>query len=209
MFMCFSRYLRKVKTSQSRIRANNFIKKNLRAIDQANLDFIALFLQGVMQQKKYKWGFSSPSTASLETVANMVDNKQVSQLNQNHSVRYLALSQVCQTLLHFLFLHFGSFPVSNSIFIDHICRSLYVLYPKGFSIQWPYFSLISRFRQRHASMRFFIYSLLIFPALFLFQIVPFIHKVFPFEETPAAFEMVKTGHLRGKVVIEVKPSKML
>ena len=201
-----------------------------------------------MQQKKYKWGFSSPSTASLETVANMVDNKQVSQSNQNPT---LCLSQfiipfsiclgqtfplsVCLSLLsrslsvsvRHTTLCLSQFIIPFSICLGQTYRSLSVsshcqtitrlpfsdpIFPAPFPFQivtfihmvFPFtaiFPFSFRLEQSH--------SLLLFPALFPFQIVPFIHKVFPFEEAPAAYEMVKSGHLRGKVVIEVKPSQTL
>ena len=109
-------------------------------------------LQGVMQQKKYKWGFSSPSTASLETVANMVDNKQVSQSNQNTTLCLYRFITPFSTRLG---------QASRSLSVSSYCQAITRLPTDSAtfsysSLQWPYF-----------------------PAPFPFQIVPFIHKVLP------------------------------
>ena len=123
-------------------------------------------LQGVMQQKKYKWGFSSPSTASLETVANMVDNKQVSQSNQNTTLCLYRFITRTETVLYFpLPSHFRlgqasrSLSVVAQVIVIHQAITRLPTDSATFSyssLQWPYF-----------------------PAPFPFQIVPFIHKVLP------------------------------
>ena len=143
-----------------------------------------------MQQKKYKWGFSSPSTASLETVANMVDNKQVSHSNQNPTLCLSLLSRslsvsvrhptLCVSVYYpVLYLYRSGIPLS-------VCLKL-LSDNHSSSLQCPYFSrslpvLYSAFHKQGSSRSHRLaqsHSLLIFPALFPFQIVPFIHKVLP------------------------------
>lgn len=36
----------------------------------------------------------------------------------------------------------------------------------------------------------------------IFQIIPVVEKVFPFEEMPQAYEKVLNGHARGKTVVD-------
>ena len=40
--------------------------------------------------------------------------------------------------------------------------------------------------------------------VFIFQICPAIDKVYPFSQLPAAFERMKAGHLRGKIVLNME-----
>ncbi|XP_049808692.1 reticulon-4-interacting protein 1 homolog, mitochondrial [Schistocerca nitens] len=39
------------------------------------------------------------------------------------------------------------------------------------------------------------------------KIIPLVEKVYPFEEVPAAFDRMKTGHLRGKIVVDMDSTK--
>jgi NADPH:quinone reductase-like Zn-dependent oxidoreductase len=39
------------------------------------------------------------------------------------------------------------------------------------------------------------------------KLKPTIAKVFPLADAPAAHEMLETGHVRGKVVLDVAPLK--